>query len=104
MLEALKEGSMRAFRYFLAGFEILVALVFFSSSALSLITTVQLSLLKAPLETAKRAAFVSNLGQAMVVTVMGAVFAFWMARCALRNFRDAKAKASTVESPSAVPR
>ena len=36
-------------------------------------------------------------GRAMVVTVMAGVFAFWMGRCAVRNFRDAKAKASAVQ-------
>ena len=88
---------MRALRYFLAGFETLVALFFSCLFAGGLIATIQLSVPKnAPLEGARRAVVVSELGQAMVISVMGGVFAFWMGRCAIRNFRDAQAKAGAV--------
>jgi hypothetical protein len=97
MLKASKEGSMRALRYFLAGFETLVALFFFCLFAGGLIATVQLSVPKnPPLEGAMRAVVVAELGRAMVITVMAGVFALWMGRCAVRNFRDAKAKAGSV--------
>ncbi len=89
---------MRALRYFLAGFETLVALFFFCLFAEGLVATVQLSIpTNPPLEGARRAVVVAELGRAMVVSVMGGVFAFWMGRCAVRNFRDAKAKASAVQ-------
>lgn len=88
---------MRALRYFLAGFESLVALSFFCLFAGGLIATVQLSVEGTPLQGARRAVVVAELGTAMVVTVMAGVFAFWMGRCAVRNFRDAKAKASAVQ-------
>ena len=88
---------MRALRYFLAGFETLVALFFFCLFAGGLIATVQLSVQRTPLEGARRAVVVAELGRAMVVSVMPGVFAFWMGRCAVRNFRDAKAKASAVQ-------
>lgn len=88
---------MRAFRYFLAGFETLVTLFFFCLFAGGLIATVQLSIQRTPLEAARRAVVVAELGRAMTVSVMAGVFAFWMGRCALRNFRDAKAKASAVQ-------
>jgi len=39
---------------------------------------------------------VAELGRAIVVSVMGGVLSFWMARCAARNFRDAKAKTGSV--------
>jgi transposase len=87
---------MRALRYFLAGFETLVALFFFCLFAGGLIATVQLAVQRTPLEGARRVVVVAELGRAMVVSVMGGVFAFWMARCAVRNFRDAKAKAGCV--------
>lgn len=87
---------MRALRYFLAGFETLVALFFFCLFAGGLVATVQLSIQRTPLEGVRRAVVVAELGQAMVVSVMGGVFAFWMGRCAVRNFRDAKAKAGSV--------
>jgi hypothetical protein len=88
---------MRSLRYFLAGFETLVALFFFCLFAGGLVVTVQLSIPKnPPLEGARRAVLVAELGRAMVVSVMAGVFAFWMGRCAVRNFRDAKAKAGSV--------
>jgi hypothetical protein len=88
---------MRSLRYFLAGFETLVALFFFCLFAGGIITTVQLSIPKnPPLEGARRAVLVAELGRAMVVSVMAGVLAFWIGRCAVRNFRDAKAKAGSV--------
>ena len=67
---------MRALRYFLAGFETLVAL-FFLVFVGGLIATVQLSIPKnPPLEGARRAVVVAELGRAMVVSVMGGIFAF----------------------------
>jgi hypothetical protein len=87
---------MRALRYFLAGFETLVALFFFCLFAGGLIATVQLGVQRAPQEGARRAVVVAELGRAIVVSVMGGVLSFWMARCAARNFRDAKAKTGSV--------
>jgi transposase len=87
---------MRGLRYFLAGFEALVALFFSFVVAAGLVEVVQLSVQRTPLEGARRAVVVANLGQAIVTSVMGGIFAFWMGRCAVRNFRDAKAKAGSV--------
>ena len=36
----------------------------------------------------------AELGRALVESGLAAVFAFWMGRCAVRNFRDAKANAT----------
>ncbi len=87
---------MRALRYLLAGFETLVAAFAFCAFAAGLEAVVQLSVQRTPLKGARRVVVVAELGRAMVVSVMAGVFALWMGRCAVRNFRDAKAKAGSV--------
>jgi hypothetical protein len=85
---------MRSLRYFLAGFETLLAVFASSVFVVALEVIVQLSVQRTPLEGARRAVVVAELGRALVESGLAAVLAFWMGRCAVRNFRDAKTKAS----------
>ena len=84
--------ALRYFRYFLAGFEALMTAFALSCFAVGFVVVVQLSVQRAPLDHVKRTVVLTDLGQATVLAVGAGIFAFWMGRCAIRNFRDAKAK------------
>ncbi len=81
---------MRLLRYFIGGFEALLAVFAGISFTEGLAIMIQLSL--HPGVGTHRLADVRTAGQTLVGLVAAAIFGIWFARLAIRNFRKAKAK------------
>jgi hypothetical protein len=79
----------RFLRYFIGGFEALLALYALMGFGAGLIALIQLSL--HPGVGVRRLANVRNGGEILVGVVAASIFGTWFARLAVRNFRDAKA-------------
>ena len=83
---------MRFLRYFIGGFEALLALFGSMGFVVALIVLIQLNL--HPGVGAQRLVSVRNTGHAMVELIGTGAFGLWLGRLALRNLRDAGAKAN----------
>jgi hypothetical protein len=83
---------MRVLRYCIGGFEAFIALLALGGFGAGFITLVQLSI--HPGIGVQRLVNVRMAGFILVELVGAAIFSLWFGRYALRNFRDAKAKAS----------
>ena len=83
---------MRFLRYFIGGFEALLALFASMGFVVALIVLIQLNL--HPGVGAQRLVSVRNAGHAMVELIGTGAFGLWLGRLALRNLRDAGAKAN----------
>lgn len=89
---------MRLLRYFIGGFEALLAAFAGMTFAECLAVLIQLSL--HPGVGAQRLADVRTTGQMLVGSVGTAIFGIWFARLAIRNFRDAKAVSTAERRPT----
>jgi len=89
---------MRVWRYFLAGFQTLVALFFLCVAAIGVIQVVEVCGKGTPVERTKRAVVVEEMGRGTVAALLGGLFAYGMGRWAVRNFRGARVKTSPVQA------
>ena len=81
----------RLLLYFIGGFEALLALFALMCFVIALVLVIQLNL--HPGVGAQRLANVRTAGHAMVGLIGAGVFGSWFGRLAVRNLRDAMAKA-----------
>jgi hypothetical protein len=82
--------AVRFLRYFIGGFEALLAYFALMVCVFSLVDFVQLNL--HPGVGAQRVVSVENTGHTLVGLIGSGVFGWWFGRLAVRNLRDASGK------------
>jgi hypothetical protein len=85
---------MRGVRYFLAGIRSLLAMFAFFVFAVGFAEIIhwQLVFQRTHPVGPPRTVIVEEMGRAIVTSALSGIFAWWMGRRAVRNFRDPKAK------------
>jgi hypothetical protein len=81
---------VRFLRYFIGGFEAVLALFALMVFLVSLVVLVQINL--HPAVGAQRVVSVRNAGHVLVGLIGSGVFGWWFGRLAVRNLRDARTK------------
>jgi hypothetical protein len=90
---------MRGVRYFLAGFQFLLAVFAFFVFVIGFAEIIhwQLVFQRTHPVAPVRTVIVEEMGRAIVTSGLSGIFAWWMGRRALRNLRDARARAREVQ-------